>query len=408
MTAAPLAPAAPGPQRMLAAPGVLATAFAGLYAPTSFGGDIQAAIVPVYTIAICMLLVAMMGRRSTIWGNVQMAVLVLFMLAIFTVLSPLPKLAFGAVFPYLALCCVLSRDVRGVVFRRMKTSVLVVCLPVLLLAWSIVLGFDDIIAFQESWYQISNPDLFTSLVGWFAKPVSVFGTHSVAAFAYFAMSLLFLHMARCAASRADRVFAYAMFASFALLIPWLLSVSAILLFLGLLGLLGMRVLARLPWRLSTLMALLMVSFVAFQVATGAYDDNEMVQGAFDVLGAKGNGFAGRIGSESRLAPTYNYLADGWLQPVGITYDEIIEFGDNFIAEYVLRISIFGYLLVLLMLANFARTNLYTRSHCILLFLFFMAADLGYPLLTTFRVIFALPFFVVLWNTASAARREAAC
>jgi hypothetical protein len=128
-----------------------------------------------------------------------------------------------------------------------------------------------------------------------------------------------------------------------------------------------------------------------------------------IAGDEGGGLLGRYLAGGRLQPTYDYLVSHHFLPVGLAFDESIALGDNFIAEYVLRISFFGYLILLGMLWMFLRANLHTRGQRVGFMLFFLAADIGYPLLPYPRVAACLPFFMLLWRIAadSAPRRGSA-
>lgn len=379
-------------------------ALGSLYFPSSLNGTIVSSLVPLYTVALCVLVLLYVAMNGAIRNNVYFGMLVLSLLGFFTILSPLPKLAYGAIFPYLGLCAVLVLDLRASKLPYRIPALLALCLPMLMLGWSTVLGFDDITAIQESWYQIYRDDLFENLVGWFAKPVSVFGTHSVAAFVYFALCVLMLRLGKHAASAAERVVAYILFACFAGLIPMLLSTSAFALFGLLLMMLFWNMFKRLGWRVNTMLVFLVIAVAVYLALSGYFGVDLMSDDVLDVFSSKGNGFSGRFSKGSRLEPTYTYLFRNYFQPVGITYDDVIEFGDGFIAEYILRTSVLGYALVLAMLRNFLKTNLFNKKQYLLFLIFFLIADFGYPLLTTYRVVFVLPLYMLLWRSVSPAHQ----
>ncbi|MET3130529.1 hypothetical protein AAKU55_000786 [Oxalobacteraceae bacterium GrIS 1.11] len=384
---------------------VLLIGMAAFYAPASINGEPQPTLLPLYSTILSLILLTCLALGRTLWNNVLMAGTLLAMLGIFTLLSPMENFAFGAIFPYVSICCVLSRDLRGLALERPKQALLLLCLPILILGWSTIIGIEAVVALQEKWYQF-NTELFERMISWFAKPVTVFGTHSVAAFAYFALCLLFLRMATLATSKTNRGFAYTLFFGFAFLMPWLLSVSSFLLFSLLLCIFMLRVVKALDWRLNVMLGLLLLFYAIYLASSGFFQENEMMKSAWDALNDKGNGFSGRVGSESRLEPTYTYLWRNYFQPLGISYDGIVEFGDNFIAEYVMRTSIFGYALIMAMLFNFLRTNLGSMRECLFFFIFFLCADIGYPLLSAYRILFVLPLYVVLWNSVRPAEASA--
>lgn len=377
---------------------LIVAALGSLYLPTSVNGTIINSLVPWYTLGLCTVLVTYAAMNGLIRSNMYYGFLVMGLLAFFTVLSPLPNFAFGAMFPYLGFCAVLVLDLRSIPFAYRKFALLIVCLPMLIFGWSTVLGFDEITSVQEGWYQISNEDLWASMIEWYAKPVSVFGTHSVAAFCYFALCVLMLRFGKHAPNRSERVLGYLLFFSFAALIPLLLSTSAFALFGLLIMLLVWNVLRRLGWRTNTLLAFFVAGIFGYLLISGYFGVDIFSDDVLDVFRSSDNGFAGRFAKGSRLEPTYSYLFKNYFQPVGFTYDGIIAFGDGFIAEYVLRSSILGYIFVLLMLKNFLKRNLYESKHFLLFFGFFLLSDFGYPLLTTYRVAFVIPLYIALWRS----------
>jgi|GEM_PF-2183882 len=377
---------------------VILIALISLYAPTSVGGNIMGDFIPLYICGLCVLLLFYGVLGGAVRGNAYYSVMLLGLLAFFTATSPLPKYAFGAIFPYIGVCCVLLVDVNPLEIKRRKFVLLLMSLPMLALGWATVLGIDEIISIQENWYQMTREDMFESLVGWFAKPVAVFGTHSVAAFVYFAICLLLLRFAKHTTSKFERLLAGVLFVGFAALLPMLLSTSSFGLFGILVAILLFNGLKRVSWQANMAFAFIAILTAAYLLLSGNLGVDVLSDDAVNVLTSKGNGLSGRFAQGSRLEPTYDYLFDNYFLPVGITYDEIIEFGDGFIAEYVLRTSPLGYLLVLVMLFNFLKSTLSRKRELLLFMLFFFVADLGYPLLTTFRAAFILPLYMVLWSS----------
>jgi hypothetical protein len=108
-----------------------------------------------------------------------------------------------------------------------------------------------------------------------------------------------------------------------------------------------------------------------------------------------NGILSRYASGGRLQNSYDYLINNNFIPIGFSYSPDISFGDNFIAEYIIKISIVGYIIIMYLLWTWLRRNLTWRS-AVLFFSFFLVTDLAYPLLVYSRVAAVLPFFVLLW------------
>ena len=116
-----------------------------------------------------------------------------------------------------------------------------------------------------------------------------------------------------------------------------------------------------------------------------------------------SGFLGRYTGGGRLQSTYEYLIENPFRPIGLTYDPRVSLGDNFIAEYIIRGSVPLYMAVLIASALFWRRNLGSRGAAAGFFLFFLACDIGYPLLPYYRTAGAIILFVIVWNYCSTSR-----
>lgn len=371
-----------------------------LLLPSSINGNIsqvQISLWQLVCISMVMFTVSKTRPIPVIKSNFVMGSGVVFLLLLFTVLSPLNGTALGAIVPYLVFVTVLSVDFRRVALNTASIKVFVLSASVILLfGWGIVTETTALIEFQQSHYQMFYDDLFEQMVGWSSKPVSVYATHSLAAFAYFAFSMTFFAMARFEKRVRVQLVWLAFGLGFFALIPWLVSTTAVgLLFIGF---------AILLFQLVRLRRYFLLTWIVFFVFIGGLLYGNMIIGFINVVfnfdelfNSAGNGFSGRFSAGSRLSSTYQYLLENYFWPIGLSNDTRLGFGDNFIAEYVLRLSPIGYILILVMLYKFLRKNLQSKKTAISFFVFFLIGDQGYPLLTSFRFIFMLPVLIIMWN-----------
>ncbi len=380
---------------------VAAAAVVGTLLPTSIAGDIA----PRLTIVLCALCIALVAitytRGRWLVHNVPLALLVLALFALFTATSPLPELAPGGLAPYALALAVMLVDTRGMVAgRAAHAGLMVINVVVLGLGVGTVLGVDALLGIVETYYKAFYDELFDSMIVWSAKPVAVYASHSIAAFAYFALLCLNLKLSRAVSSSAYRAACLLSAAGYLVLIPLLVSNTALALALPAFVIFGWRVLDRLsPWPRAILIAFVGVLGFRWGLEWTGFELDELIALINAVTSEPGGGLLGRYTAGGRLQPTYDYLLAYAFLPIGLTYAPWIALGDNFIAEYVLRLSPLGYLLILYILWAWTRRNVVRNSHCVGFIVFFLLADVGYPLLTYPRVAALMPLYALLWRSA---------
>lgn len=376
---------------------IVAAALVGILFPTSANGDIStplslgAVLIPALFLSLTI--------RLNGWQQARIGYLILLLglVLLFTTISPFSYIAWGGAASYILASIVLLVDFRPASqFSDAKVDLYLILAVVLIDFCILTLGFgilaDESILVEivRQNYQSLSEELYEQMVVWYSKPVTVFGSHSTAALAYFALFVLNIKIFK------------------SLSLPWVWRLFFLLSAVGFVVL---------NWFLksntSTAMAILMVMFLAFKpikllprtlllalfpwvavfVAVTVFDSSLLQS----VLGeSEGNGFLARYTSGGRLQNTYDYLIDNYFLPIGFSYSPELGLGDNFIAEYVVKTSPFGYFLILYLLWGWFRRHLGSPRY-VFFFGFFLLADLAYPLLVYGRIAAALPFFVLLWQ-----------
>jgi preprotein translocase subunit Sec61beta len=386
---------------------IVAAGLISIFSPSSLGGVIEPKLMLLLCAFASVVLMLTFERGRWIVPNAIAGLAVLALFALFTATSPLPDLAVGGLLPYVLLLTVLLVDVRHVDHTVWATrALLVVNAFVLFLGFGTVAGNELALHLIESYYKEFGEELFESMILWYSKPVSVFASHSIAALAYFALLCLNLRVAKSKEGVASTRALYRVSAfGYLVLIPLLTSNTAFALFVPALGLFVSHFLSSLKpvHRACALAVILLVAMIGAATAIGSDDLQAVSTSLVAIVSNEGGGFLGRYSYGTRLQGTYDYLAAHNFLPIGITYSTSVALGDNLIAEYILKISVVGYALILIMLWVWLRHNLPDRSSRILFFLFFLIADLGYPLLTYHRVAGFLPLFALLWSMSADSR-----
>jgi hypothetical protein len=349
------------------------------------------------SIASTLFLILSLNFNRWQQNRVPYLFIIIFLLLIFTITSPFTYVAWGGAPAYLLLSILFLTDFRELKNLRLLKfdcflllTIFVINCAILVVGFGIVMNKSFAIQLIGVYYQAINNELYEQMIIWYAKPVTIFGSHSTAALAYFSLFILNFKISSSTHLSFFWRLTYLMFSLlFATLNFYLLSNTALVMSIFMLVIIVARCIAYFSIRLNIVFFILF-----FVVAFGIFSE-------LDFLGVilvenSGNGFLSRYTSGGRLQSTYNYLIDNYFLPIGLTYSNGLALGDNFIAEYVLKISIFGYLLLLYYMWGWLRRHL-DFSVSMGFLSFFMLADLAYPLLVYYRIAAALPFYVLVWS-----------
>ncbi|MCA1929384.1 hypothetical protein [Rheinheimera sp.] len=370
-----------------------------LFFPTSINGVINPHLSLIGNLIALIVFFAgiMIGSLRLSLTLFAISLAFMLLLAVMTILSPFSQITLGAVVPYVTFLSVCSINIKSVVFTKAQRRVVIFLIIILLIScFLVVFDFKPFIAFQESYYQMF-PDLFDFMMNWAKKPVLMFATHSVAGFAYFLIALILFIFARIADSKAIRYSLFLASISFSVFLVLLLSNTGFILFVVMLliYLFSMfKAFGVWGWLISLIVLVALVSInidVITTVLSFAWDS------FITVASSKNNGLLARFTLDSRLAGSYEYVFNSPFVGVGFTDHPSLAFGDNLLSEYVLRAGFLGYLLVLILVFGFFYSNLKLKTVAILLFIFVILSDLGYPLFVALRFVFIFPLIIVLSN-----------
>lgn len=376
---------------------IVAAALLAICLPSSVDGEISTPLSLAGSMGPALLLLIAIRWNGWQRARVRWLLALAGIILVSTLISPFHYAAWGAGAPYCLASLVLLTDLRPVDATpsvRMDRLLLwvVFWIDCFLLAIGFGILLDSLFAtgLIQSHYQSLHDDLYEQMVVWHAKPVTIFGSHSTAAFAYFSLFVLNFKIALNSNVRTAWRLVYLASAAGFLILDWALASNTsvvMIIFASIYLVFSLGKSMRFEWRV-----LLVASFL---VVGGAFVvDWNLGSLLFDSTG--GNGFVARYAAGGRLDGTYDYLAKNSLLPIGLSSSPEISLGDNFIAEYILRLSPFGYAIILYLLWSWLRRHL-NFQRAIIFFGFFLLADLAYPLLVYSRVAAALPFYVLVWR-----------
>jgi len=368
-------------------------ALAGVFAPTSVNGQVSL-FLSVGSTLLCLFLVfvILINAGLPIRRGLLSLIILMFMF-VFTFASPFSSVSWGGFIPYFFILAIfltsfkIEADKYGQSFDLLLIGILIsINIFIFLIGFGTVLNVQLVIDLQSEFYQSIGDELFEHMVIWYSKPVTVFGSHSTAAFMYLVLFVVNLKLIEVIGvnTRLKILIAFCCVQYFVLnlfLISNSSNVVAILMIFAVIFSAGSSL------RIALSVFTLILAFI--------FGVNEVVQIDFEISRSPDNGLLARYSEGGRLQGTYNYLIENYFRPIGFTYDSSINLGDNFIAEYIVKISIAGYILLLFLFWSWLRVHIGLKSSIIFL-IFILMTDLAYPMLVYDRFAKLLPFFMLLW------------
>lgn len=366
------------------------SAFIALFMPSSIGGVIIPGLSIVAVIAASVFLLFNLYRSPLNIHNFTLCAVFFVLLLLFTMLSRKGEFTPGAIFPYLGMWVVLITCPPNYVSSISRNVFHIMACVLVIFGFGVVFGNEAIRELIFDFYQAYNDDLHYFMVQVGGKPVGTFATHSLSAFMYCLFAVVYFRLYLYNRGLKSLLFLM-MCLSFFFMIVSLKSFSAIALSVILVGLYLYHLLASFKVVKLFLIVLIALAVLTFVDATFFYESVDAI------LSSNGNGIKGRMVSGNRLEGTYKYILENPFLPLGLTSLPDVMFGDNFIADYVIRVGVFGYLIVLLAAYLYFRKSFSSRIVVLFCMGFVLLGDLGYPLLTNYRSVFLIPVFVAMWR-----------
>jgi hypothetical protein len=380
---------------------LIISGYIAFFFPSSISGQIEPSLQYIQSIIIAGLMLAQAKNNGFIESNLALILVFVTLAAFFTLLSPFDYVAAGGFGPYLLMMATLTTKINEMHMsvKPLILNILLINGVIFIMGFGIVGGNEIVIGLVESFYKAYDDNLFESMIVWYSKPVTVFATHSVAAIAYFCLFYLSHKISSFKQiSKSMRFYFNLSKLLYIVLLLLLASNSSIILFAFSVLIIILSMMHELNGFLKILFGLTLVFFGGFLLYdfSGVFGLNLL-----DLIGKifsyDAGGFLGRYASGGRLQSTYDYIIENPFRPIGMTYGGDLSLGDNFIAEYIIKYSLVGYLLILAMLYLWIRQNY--RKVALILMIFIIATDLAYPLLTTVRLVGFMPLFILVWMHA---------
>lgn len=363
----------------------------GLFFPTSLGGVIQSAFVPLASIVGVVFMILFFKLRLS-GNNILIVFLVNFCLIAFTFTSEFSEKSLGIYPNFLFLSMFFLIDIKQISLKKqIRTIFVIATYSIIILGVGVIFRITPITDFILAFYSASYDDLVPRMI-LFLKPVATFGTHSV--------SGLFIFL-----------FFYLNFLSFQVFTKKIYLINAIILLLLLVFIrsntayfyLLISLLIILPsikkinTRVIAIIAISLIVVIVLIVQIVDFSSLEQTFNVMKTLSSKSNGLAGRYSQDSPVFSTINYILKNPFSPIGLSYSKNLYYTDAGYILYLLRGSIVLLFMIYLGFVRAIYFNIINKKECYILLFVLLIFEVGYPILINFRMIFFLPFLIVYLN-----------
>ncbi|MDN3662197.1 hypothetical protein [Vibrio agarivorans] len=310
-----------------------------IFFPTSFLSDIISWVPPLQSFILCvMLLITLVYKKEIYFPSLLLVTPIIILYILSTVTSPFDELAMGQLPILICWCFIVLISFSSVQYeynRNIKYTYYLMILWVVF--WGVApLHLESIKLIYMNFYSSSYDTLLESMLAR-EKPVSIFGSHSLAGFFYAYFILLSIWMIK---NKVNAILNIAIIIILTMMMIGLSSYTSIMMlfvvaFLSCYLLFDGKVLI---YSL-VLMLVFILIFLLFNL--------EMSNDLFDyLLGDQGNGLQSRYIGGS-LKQNFEFISDNPLLGVGFTYSNSLSFTDSFFIIALTKIGILGSILMAL-------------------------------------------------------------
>ena len=361
----------------------------GIVAPTSIGGQIQPMFaVSVAIFAIPFLNFLLLKQKKIDPINLFIALGVGISLTLFTFLSDYPTYRYGngLMFIDLFLLSLINNNKNPDDLNiYLKTLVIVntyLFVLSIFIIFSIPIGIDLISSSYQAFYIELIPNMLAQ-----SKPVTVFGTHSLAGFYDFLFFIVNIAVYKYTRQTKFMIFAI----GYMLFLFWLQSSTSLVNFLIAFLIIQAELYKTKKYLFYVLFATeLIVAVLAYQIA------GDLISQTLGQLFSDRNGLGGRYSEGGNLVNNLHYVMAHPFKGIGFGYTTEFFYADSGYLEYALRDGILGSLGIFIAFSRYILRNVKTGYRYLLLFAY-LSFEVGFSNLLYFRTFPITLFSIALFN-----------
>jgi hypothetical protein len=358
----------------------------GFFFPTSINGLISLKLSLIHSFILMFFLFILFIinnlNKKTLLVTLSINLILLYFTTIHLFANSLnfEKISWGSYIPFVCLSLLYPISFLKIKSTEFLNKVFVLInIIIITIGFLIILDFNPVNTFILKYYSMGYQELVFNMLA-SNKPVSMFGSHSIASMFYY----IFFYISFHTFMHTKKKFSLLLAICNLVLIFNLNSVSAyILLAIGI-SQIFLQLFKRYSFfRIMSIPAAFVI-VVSFIITT---KDNAML-----VFSSQSNGFLGRYATDGALASNIEYITNHLL-PVGLWISANLYFTDSgFVVNY-LKGSIFLVVAIYLGVFLLLKHNIKNKTTVLTLFVIFCLFEIGYPILSFTRMLYFIPFII---------------
>lgn len=361
----------------------------GVMMPTSTDGVTQAGRMVNMTMALLPLYgYLLLKQKKYDPVNLLIAVGVGVLLTLLTITSPYPTYRYGNGLMFIVLfsLCLLNNNKNPLDLKPYLRTLFILNIFFAVLSFLIIFDVPLGVDFIYNNYQAFYPELIPNML-FQSKPVTVFGTHSIAGFYNFLFFVTNLALYKYTKQIWYLLFAFC----YMVFLFWLQSSTSLVFFL-----IAFIALQFELYKAQRFLFFLTLIIELFALVLIYQTIGEVIGQTLDRLFSEGNGLGGRYAEGGNLANNLNYVMNNPLGGIGFGYTTDFMFADSGYLEYALRGSILTTLAVLISFSRYIFRNVTTSYRYVFLFAY-LAFEIGFSNMLYYRTFGITLFLIALFN-----------
>jgi hypothetical protein len=369
----------------------------GIFFPSSINGNLSKAYeLGIYVPLLILVSGLLIFQKTYNKINLITSFVMIFSLLLFTLTGSMifHEVSMGIFPAYLILALVQLLNIHSFEYSQKLLSVTLIIVSVIQIFFgiNIVLINEDVRGFLIDNYSAGYDSLVPTMIG-DLKPVTTFGSHSIAGFYFFI--LFFLNFMTFKVTKKSIFFVTSVL--LLLLLVFIRSNTAYL-YTAVSFVYMLVGLSRKPLHLVLFLLMICISVALIYVQYKELIDVLLEYDVQTVTGHSGSGLAGRYTSGNYLSVTIDFIKEHPFTPIGLSYSDTLFFTDSGIIVYFLRGSVFLIWSIYFGFFHFLKRNLKgSELELYALFLIYLVFEVGYPNLINSRSLGCIPFIVIYLN-----------
>lgn len=359
----------------------------GVIFPTSINGDFSANIPFIFgafNVCLAVLYIFTCGVLSLIRFSAVFLLICTYL--IFTLVSIYSKIAWGQLIVLTPLLLVLSFEYKKITNTKAVYSAFILSSIYIVVVGLGSLYFDFLKNYSDYYYSASYIGLVQRMLE-IGKPVSIFASHSLAAFYYFLYLLVFVQMVRRGVG--NPVLCWVMIAFLMLSLSMLRSASSAFFLISSILLIAFNLYKNYSW-VARIYFLILLTLLLFLVIY--FEDSFVYSSVIKIMGDDKNGLASRYYG-GVLSTGIEYIANNPFIGIGLSYSEKFYYTDSDVILTLLKVGMLGTVIYYYLCLSYLKKSTFSSDFIRFIYpISFFAFCFGMPIFTYSKFVSASILF----------------